>query len=138
MSFLIETDVLEHVRRRDRADPAAARFLNTCEPGRSYLSALSIFELEQCCEALLRRDLRQGAMIRLWINRHVMPAFEGRILPLDAAVARSAAALQSTQPRTERDALIAATALTHRLSIVTGNTRSFAGTGAKVINPWGT
>ncbi len=136
MSFLIETDVLAGARRRDKADPALATWLNACEPGRAYLSALTIFELEQCCETLLRKDLRKGAMFRLWLNRHVMPQFEGRILPLDSGIARFAASLQANQPRAERESLIAATALVHKFSIVTGNPKGFAGTGAKIINPW--
>ncbi len=137
MSFLIATDVLAHVRRRTKASPRVASWLNSCEPGRAFISALTVFELEQSCEMLLRRDLRQGAMLRLWLNRHVMPAFEGRVLAVDAAVARTAAGLQAINPRAERDALTAALALTHKLSIVTGKTRDFAGTGAKVLDPWG-
>jgi toxin FitB len=137
MSFLIETDVLAHARRKDRVEGKVAAWLNACEPGRAFLSALTVFELEQSCETMLRRDLRQGAMFRLWLNRHVMPAFEGRILPLDAAVARIAAGLQAANTRPERAALMAATALCHKFSIVTGQARDFAGTGVKLINPWG-
>jgi toxin FitB len=136
VSFLIDTDVLGQLRRRDKAGPALSAWFAQCDPGRAFISALTMFELEQCCETLLRRDLRQGAMFRLWLNRHVAPAFEGRILPLDAAIARLAASLQAANRRPERAALMAATALTHKLGIVTRFGKDFAGTGAKVIDPW--
>jgi toxin FitB len=137
MSFLIETDVLMHVRRRDKTDPSVRAWFETCEPGRAFVSALTLFELEQNCEALMLKDVSKGAMIRLWLNRHILPAFEGRVLAVDGAVARIAASLQATRPRVERDAMVAATALTHKLGIVTGHAQFFAGTGAQVINPWG-
>jgi toxin FitB len=136
MSFLIETDVLAHIRRRNTADARVAGWFNACEPGRVYLSAMTMFELEQTCEALLRKDLRKGAMFRLWLSRHVLPAFDDRILPLDSTVARIAAGLQASSAKSERTALVAATALTHKLSIVTGQGQEFSGTGAKVLDPW--
>jgi toxin FitB len=136
MSFLLDTDVLLATRRRDKADAALSNWLNACDPGRAFLSVIAIHELERSCETLLRNNLRQGAMFRLWITKMALPQFDGRILPIDEAVARLSAQLQSANPRVERDAFIAATALTHKLSLVTRLGQHFAGTGVKIINPW--
>jgi len=72
----------------------------------------------------------------VWLEQQVLPSFSGRILPVDAAVARQAAALHAPNPRPERDALIAATALVHRITVVTRNTSDFASTGVQLLNPW--
>ena len=66
----------------------------------------------------------------------VLPAFDGRILPVDTAVARCCARLHVPDPRAERDALIAATALTHGLTVVTRNVGDFAATNVGLLNPW--
>lgn len=83
-----------------------------------------------------RRDAAQGAVLRRWIDGYVSRAFEGRILAVDAAVARRCAALHVPDPRAERDALIAATALVHRLKVATRNVADFAPMGVALFNPW--
>ena len=66
----------------------------------------------------------------------MLPAFSGRVLPVDTAVARRCAALHVPDPRSERDALIAATAMVHGMTVVTRNAADFAATGALLLNPW--
>ena len=83
-----------------------------------------------------RRDPAQGAMLRAWLDGQVAPAFAGRILAVDAHVARSCARLHVPDPRAERDAVIAATALTHGMTIVTRNTADFDATGVTLLDPW--
>ena len=75
-------------------------------------------------------------MLEGWLDGQVAPAFGGRILAVDAEVARRCARLHGPDPRAERAALIAATALTHGMSVVTRNTADFDATGVAVINPW--
>jgi hypothetical protein len=82
-----------------------------------------------------RRDPQQGRRLRSWLYERVLVAFGDRILPIDLAVAQRAAALHTTDPRPERDALIAATAKVHGLSIVTRNVKDFAPMGVDVVNP---
>ena len=83
-----------------------------------------------------RRDAAQGAVLRAWLDQQVLPGFSGRILPVDTAVALRCARLHVPDPRSERDALIAATALVHRMAIVTRNVADFAPTGVAIFNPW--
>jgi predicted nucleic acid-binding protein len=85
---------------------------------------------------LQRRDEAQGAVLRAWLDSKVLPAFEGRILSVDTAVAQRCARLHVPDPRAERDALIAATALVHRLTVVTRNTADFKRMGVDLLNPW--
>jgi predicted nucleic acid-binding protein len=85
---------------------------------------------------LQRRDEAQGAVLRAWLDSKVLPAFEGRILSVDTAVAQRCARLHVPDPRAERDALIAATALVHRLTVVRRNTADFKRMGVDLLNPW--
>ena len=101
-----------------------------------YLSVISILELEIGILLCERRDQKQGEVLRSWMDGHVLPAFEGRILTIDTAVVRQCAALHVPNPRSDRDALIAATALVHGLTVVTRNVGHFQPTGVAVINPW--
>jgi hypothetical protein len=83
-----------------------------------------------------RRDPAQGKVLRTWLKRHVMPAFDARILPIDAAVALRCASLHVPDRVNEADALIAATALVHGLTVVTRNVSDFQASGVQTINPW--
>jgi hypothetical protein len=101
-----------------------------------FLSAISIMELETGVLLVQRRDPRQGALLRAWLDRQVLPAFAGRVLPVDTEVAQRCAALHVPDPRSERDALIAATALVNGMMVVTRNVHDFESTGAALLNPW--
>jgi predicted nucleic acid-binding protein len=74
--------------------------------------------------------------LRSWLDTRVLPAFDGRIFPVDTAVAQRCARLHVPDPRSERDALIAATALVHGMTVVTRNLADFATTGVPLLNPW--
>ncbi len=82
------------------------------------------------------RDAAQGARLRAWLDNHVRPEFAGRILPIDDQIAMRCAHLHIPDRRNEVDALIAATALVHGLTVATRNVRDFEGTGVVVVNPW--
>ena len=70
------------------------------------------------------------------MDRHVLPEFVGRTLAVDSAVALRCARLHVPDPRAERDALIAATAIVHGMTVVTRNVADFGTTGPAVVNPW--
>lgn len=93
-------------------------------------------ELELGVLSTARKDANQGAMLRSWLEQHVLPEFSGRTLPIDTAVAQRCARLHVPDKRGERDALIAATALVHGMAMVTRNVSDFVSTGVPIVNPW--
>ena len=101
-----------------------------------FLSAITILELEQGILLLERRTPPQGAALRNWLAG-VHAAFAGRILPFTDRAATLCAALHVPDPRSERDAMIAATAAEHGFAVATRNTQDFVGAGVRVVNPWG-
>ena len=101
-----------------------------------FVSAITIMELELGVLSIERKDATQGAMLRSWLEHHVLPEFSGRTLPVDTAVAQRCARLHIPDRRGERDALIAATALVHGMTVATRNVADFKSTGVNLINPW--
>ncbi|WP_147482330.1 type II toxin-antitoxin system VapC family toxin, partial [Pseudomonas syringae] len=99
-------------------------------------SSITILELETGILRVERRDPTQGAALRMWLDHHVLKAFAGRILPIDTQVAKRCAQLHVPDSRSECDALIAATALVHGMTVVTRNTADFKSSGAALLNPW--
>ena len=134
--FLLDTNVLSELRRADRADARVAAWARSIDHLQFYLSAITILEIEVGTLLLARRDVQQGLVLRTWIDEHVLPAFEGRVLAVDTDVAQRCANLHVPDRRPERDALIAATALVHRLKLVTRNVADFEPMGVDLINPW--
>ena len=134
--FLLDTNVVSELRKARRADRHVRRWAAGISPAGFYLSAISVLELEVGVLLVERRDPPQGAMLRAWLEDRVYPAFEDRILPIDGAVARRCARLHVPNRVSDRDALIAATALVHGMTVVTRNIADFRATGAKLLNPW--
>jgi predicted nucleic acid-binding protein len=136
--FVLDTNVVSELRkvRSGKANPHVARWADTVEAAALYISSITVLELERGVLLVERRDARQGEILRTWLDNHVMPEFADRILPVDAAVARRCARLHVPNPQAERDALIAATALLHGMTIVTRNAHDFESTGVRVLNPW--
>lgn len=83
-----------------------------------------------------RQDPSQGAILRTWLSSHVLPAFLDRILYIDISVAQRCAKLYIPDRRSERDALIAATAFVHGMTVVTRNLKDFDDTGLVLLDPW--
>lgn len=138
--FLLDTNVVSEARRiaAGRADERFERWILSIEPTLAYVSVVTIMELEIGVMRLERRDPSAGAVLRQWLNHDVGIAFEGRTLPVDTETARFAATLHVPDPAPVIDALIAATALAHSMSVVTRNTGDFTRfKGLHVINPWG-
>jgi predicted nucleic acid-binding protein len=138
LSYLLDTNVVSELRKigDDKADANVVAWIGAEEAGNFFISAITILELERGVLSIQRRDVAQGARLRAWLDNRIRPEFEGRILSVDDAVATRCAHLHVPDRRNEADALIAATALIHGLSIVTRNVRDFEGTGIVLINPW--
>ena len=136
--YLLDTNVVSELRKAKagKADRNVTAWASSVEVTGLFLSAITILELETGTLLLERRDPLQGAVLRAWIEDHVLTAFSQRILPVDTAVARRCAQLQVPDPRSDRDALIAATGLVHGMTVVTRNIADFEFTGVAVFNPW--
>jgi predicted nucleic acid-binding protein len=134
--FLLDTNVVSEIRRPERAD-ANVRAWAHGTPAELYaISVMTVLELERGILRIERRDVAQGGILRRWLEHEVLMPLAARILPIDTAIARRCAALHVPDPRPERDALIAATALVHGLTLVTRNVADFASTGVELLNPW--
>ena len=136
--FLLDTNVISELRKvgDGKADPRVTAWVADADAASFYLSALTLMELEIGILRLERRDALQGQVLRTWMDTRVLPEFDERTLPVDSAVALACARLHVPDPRAERDALIAATAIVHRMAVVTGNVSDFEKAGVDVINPW--
>src|SRR5665213_3315360 len=127
--FLLDTNIISELRRPERADPKVLAWASTVNPEDLFLSAITVLEIEVGVLTIMRRDAAQGARLRGWLEERILPGFDGRILAVDVVVARRCAELHVTERRAERDALIAATALVHRLTMVTRNVSDFRSIG---------
>lgn len=136
--YLLDTNVVSELRkvRAGKANPNVARWADSVDANQLYLSVISVQELEIGVLLVERRDAVQGAMLRTWLNEHVLPAFAGRILPVDTKIALRSAHMHVPDPHPVRVGLIAATALIHGMTIVTRNVDDFIRTDGMVLNPW--
>ncbi|ARB27950.1 type II toxin-antitoxin system VapC family toxin [Pseudomonas tolaasii] len=133
--YLLDTNVISELRK-PQANANVVAWAKSVIAARLFISAITLKELETGVLRIERRDAAQGKVLRTWLKRHVMPAFDARILPVDAAVALRCAHLHVPDKANESDALIAATALVHGFTVVTRNVSDFIFSGVNVINPW--
>jgi predicted nucleic acid-binding protein len=136
--FLLDTNVISELRKAPsgRVDANVVAWARSVPTADLYLSAITVLELELGILQVERRDAAQAAVLRKWMNEHVLPAFAGRILPVDVAVALRCAALHVPTRRAERDCLIAATAMVHGMTVVSRNVGDFAFARLELLNPW--
>ena len=134
--FVLDTNVISELRHGKLHQSAEVRAWAAGQPSsRLFLSAISILELEIGIRTLERRTPPQGSALRVWLAG-VRVAFAGRILPFTESTAPVCASLHIPDRRSERDAMIAATAIEHGFAVVTRNVSDFADTGLTVVNPW--
>ena len=136
--FVLDTNVVSELRKAKsgKADKNVTAWAATVPPAGLFVSAITILELEIGSLLVERRDTQQGTILRTWLDSHVVPAFAGRVLAVDTAVARRCARLHVPDPRADRDALIAATALVHGMTVVTRNVADYESMGVPIFNPW--
>ncbi|MDR6626029.1 PIN domain-containing protein [Caulobacter segnis] len=133
---LLDTEVVYALReaKSGRADAALTAWASGAARTSLFVSALTLLELETAVARAERKDKAQGTALRDWLDNRVAPAFDGRILPIDAAVVRRRASVPLSDGR---DALLAATALEHGLTLATRDLAAFAKVvRLKLLNPW--
>ena len=138
MKYLLDTNVVSELRKvgDGKADANVTKWVGAQESDDLFISAITILEIERGILTIQRRDAAQGSRLRGWMDSRVRPEFAERVLPIDDAIATRCAHLHIPDRRNEADALIAATALVHGLTVVTRNVQEFDHTGVIVIDPW--
>lgn len=138
MKYLLDTNVVSELRKvgDGKADPNVTKWVGAQDSNDLFISAITILELERGILGIQRRDADQGSRLRRWMDSRVRPEFAERVLPIDDAIATRCAYLHIPDRRREADALIAATALVHGLTVVTRNVQDFDGTNLIMIDPW--
>ena len=131
--FLLDTDVLSALRRRDR-NPETVRWMESQRTSDMYICVVTVGEIERRITQQQQRDPSCARELALWLDR-VLAWYGDRILSVDTATARRWGRLSATLGHDSADLLIAATALEHGLTVVTRNVHHFEPTGVPVLNP---
>lgn len=137
MSYLLDTNVISELRKSSAmVNPNVDAWARDHDLDSMFLSAISVYELELDIARKQRANPGHATKLREWFDGVVLPMFRGRILALDDNAARLAAPMGVPDPRPLADCLIAATAISHGLAVVTRNVADFYDLGVAVINPW--
>jgi predicted nucleic acid-binding protein len=135
VSFLVDTNVLSELRKGNRGNARVNAWAEATGWSALHTSWIAIAELKRGVELIRRRDKPQAIVLQSWMEK-ALELLGDRIHPVNRAVAELWADLMVPNPRSPLDALIAATARAHGLTLVTRNVRDFAGTGIAVLDPW--
>jgi toxin FitB len=138
MLYLLDTNVISEMRKvtAGRGEAAVRRWAASVDPSALFLSAITVLQIQTGILLMTRKDRVQGEVLRRWLHGAVLPTFGDRILVVDAEIALRCAALHVPVTVGYYDALIAATAMVHGMTVVTRNVAHFAPMGAAVLNPW--
>ena len=139
--FLLDSNIVSELRKAPsgRANPGVVAWAKAVPPESLFISAITLLELEKGVQLKARQDPDAGRILRRWMTEKVLPAFLGRVLAVDAAVALENAGYHVPDPRPLADSLIAATSKVHGLCVVTRNVQDFApfeASWVRLLNPW--
>ena len=135
MSYLIDTNIISELRKRDRCDANVALWFDSCPPEDIYLSVLTIGEIRRGIESIRLRDSEAATALDGWLQR-VIGEHDDRILPVDRDAADEWGRLSVPDPLSVIDGLLAATAKVRGMTLVTRNTRDVERTGVTCLNPF--
>ena len=136
--YLVDTDVVSELRKRTKTNPGVRRFFaDTRVKGYAlYVSVITLGEIRRGVELIRHRgDTRQASLLDAWLTS-VLRDFDDHILDFSHDEAQVWGRLRVPNPENAIDKQIAATALTHGLTLVTRNTAHFAGLGVTLVNPF--
>ncbi len=134
MTYLLDTNVVSETRKR-APDPNVVSWLERAAHNELYISVLTLGELKKGIEKRRATDAEAAASLDHWL-RGLEVMFADHIIPIDANIAMTWGALTARGTLPVIDSLIAATAKTHGLTVVSHNVRDIARARVAVINPW--
>lgn len=136
--YLLDTNVISELRKAgsNRANTNVIKWAKDKPTTSLFISVITVFEIEMGVLLIERKDPKQAAIYRTWLNSHVLKAFSDRVLPFDTSVALKCAQLHVPNPKSERDGMIASTSIIHGLTLVTRNEKDFKHMDIEVVNPW--
>ncbi len=136
MSFLIDTNVISELRKKSRCDLSVTAWQDSIKGEDVYISAISMMEIKAGVIGARRKNPEFSKVLNEWYEMQVKPTFHKRMIPVDLAVAECCSILLNQRTRPLADALIAATAHVHGLTLATRNMADFEDTGIDLVNPW--
>ena len=137
MSFLLDTNVISELRKKNRCDPSVAAWQKSIKGEDVYISAISMMEIKAGVINARRKNPEFSKELNEWYEMQVKPTFHKRVIAVDLAVSECCSVFLNQRTRQLADALIAATAHVHGLTLATRNVADFEDTGIDLINPWG-
>lgn len=136
MSFLLDTNVVSELRKKSRCHPSVAAWQDAIQGEQIFISAISMMEIKAGVIAARRKNPEFSNILNQWYEMQVKPAFHKRVIPVDLAVSECCSVFLSQRTRPLADALIAATAHVHSLTLATRNVADFSDMEIDLINPW--
>ena len=135
MTYLLDTNVISELRKREKAHPGVARWVTSVDPTTLHTSVLVLGEIRRGIERKRRSDVAQADALETWLDR-MRAGLQGRILSVDERVAEVWGRLGIPDPIPVIDGLLAATALVHDFTVVSRNLSDLKRTGAKLLDPF--
>lgn len=136
MAFLIDTNVISELRKKSRCEPSVAAWQDSIKGENIYISAISMMEIKAGIIQARRKNPEFSKVLNEWYEIQVKPTFHKRVIPVDLAVSECCSILLNQRTRPLADALIAATAHIHGLTLATRSIADFSDTGIDLVNPW--
>jgi len=133
--YLLDTNMLSELRKEERCDAGVRQWIGEVTSEELFVSVLVLGEIRRGIERIRQRDEPQARALEKWL-RWVASEFADRLLPVDEKIADQWGRLGVRQPVPVLDALLAATAIAHDLTVVSRDEDGFRNTGAQVINPF--